>query len=100
MMRQVQLPFEPEVAYLPFGDAYKTTLAANVFAVHSGCTQMELAGQFLRTAIHPEVQEQITRQTGQLSVIPSINEMVWEKAYLEKLNIADDQMNCNFFVHV
>lgn len=99
MMRQVQLPFEPEVAYLPFGDAYKTTLAANVFAVHSGCTQMELAGQFLRTAIHPEVQEQITRQTGQLSVIPSINEMVWEKAYLEKLNIADDQMNCNFFVH-
>lgn len=98
-MRQARLPFEPGVAYLPFGDTRRTTLAANVFAVHSGCTQMEMAGQFLRTAIRPDVQEEIARQTGQLSVIPSINEKVWEKEYLDKLNIADGQIDGNFFVH-
>lgn len=98
-LRGAGLSFRPEVAHLPFGSVNKTFLLANMIAIPSDSPQVNAAVDFLRTALDPEVQEEVARKTGFLSVLPPINEKVWHRDYLEKLNIAGEQIEANLFPH-
>lgn len=98
-MRAKGLSFEPKAARLPFSARPVTTMISNELAIPFGSEQPALAGQFIRTALDPDIQEQIARETGFFSVYPQINEKVWGREYLDKLNMNTDQMNNNVFVN-
>lgn len=97
--RNENLQFEPQIAALPFGDLKATLLVANAFMVPAGCSDQELAIQFLQTAFDPEVQETIGRNARFLSVLKPVNEKLWDKSSLEMLNIVNDRIENSFFLH-
>lgn len=98
MLKQLKLPFEPKIADLPFGHKKSTVFHTSLFAVPSGCKQKELAVQLLLTAIQPKVQREICEGTGLMSAIPAVNESIFEREHLEKLNISRDRMNDNYMI--
>ncbi len=97
--RNEGLRFEPEVAPLPFGDLKSTLLVSNLFMIPSSCKDISLAADFLRTALDEQVQKKISAENQYLSVVKSVNEQVWDKAYLETLNIVNGVIRNGYFLH-
>ncbi|WP_409341353.1 extracellular solute-binding protein [Paenibacillus sp. MBLB4367] len=98
-LKSGDLPFEPRVAQLPFGPEKSTMLIANMLTVLPGCSDMELAAQFIQAALAPDVQEQISRTSGFLSVLKTVNEKVWDRHELESLEIAKNKRAFGLFLH-
>lgn len=96
--RNEQLEFEPQVAPLPFGEEKGTLLIANAFMIPSRCSDPELAVEFVRTALGPELQESIGRSSQFVSVLREVNERLWDKETLESLNIRDERIENGHFL--
>lgn len=97
--RNDTMDFEPQVAPLPFGDRKSTLLVANAFMMPTSGENSDLAASFLQFAFRPDVQRQIARETHFLSVEEAVNREVWDKPFLESLNIIDDQIKNSYFLH-
>lgn len=98
-LKSGNMPFEPRVAQLPFGPEQSTMLIANMLSILPSCSDMELAAQFIQTALAPEIQEKISRDTGFLSVLKSVNAKVWDRRHLESLEIARGEQAYGLFIH-
>ncbi|PYI52136.1 extracellular solute-binding protein [Paenibacillus flagellatus] len=97
--RNENMPFEAKVAPMPFGPVRSTLLVSNAFMVRKDCQDPELALSFLRTALEPELQTGLARETGFLSCLPEVNETVWDASYLASLHIANRQIDNGYFLH-
>lgn len=97
-LRSLQLPFEPQVAPLPFGDKKATLLVANLFLLPESAPNKQLALEFLQTVYHPSVQKRMGQEARFLSVYPKINEEIWSPSYLESLNITKRKMDDASFI--
>ncbi|GIP32935.1 extracellular solute-binding protein [Paenibacillus sp. J2TS4] len=98
-LRNLPLNFEPLVAPLPFGDRKATLMVANALLIPTDAGDKDLALQFLQMAYAPEVQEKICRMTRFLSILQPINNKLWDKPYLESLNIVSDKIDNSYFLH-
>ncbi|MFD0867616.1 Uncharacterized HTH-type transcriptional regulator yurK [Chlamydia abortus] len=98
-LRSLPLPFEPLVAPLPFGECKSTLLVSNSLLIPADAGDKELAVEFLKTVYSAELQEQVGRSTGFLSVFEPVNRKLWDKSYLESLNMTGDQINHSYFLH-
>ncbi|RAV21987.1 extracellular solute-binding protein [Paenibacillus contaminans] len=97
--RNEGLPFEPEIAPLPFGNVPSTIISSNSLLIPHSSSHEELALAFIRTAIDPDVQRQIIETTDFLSVVPEVNEAAKPAALLKALNASHDRMAYNYYVN-
>jgi multiple sugar transport system substrate-binding protein len=97
--RSEKMNFEPRVAPLPFGDNQATLLLANMFMVPAACKSVDLANEFIATALRPDVQETMSRTAHFLSVLKPVNEQVWDKPFLESINLMDHRVENSYFLH-
>ncbi|MFD0710386.1 extracellular solute-binding protein [Paenibacillus sp. GCM10027626] len=95
--RNEQMDFEPKIAAMPFGPEQGTLLLANAFMIPSDCGDAELAQQFIRKALSVEMQTKFSQDNKFLSVLPEVNEALWDHATLETLNISNEQSANNYF---
>ncbi|MFC5407484.1 extracellular solute-binding protein [Cohnella soli] len=93
------MSFSPQVIPLPFGADRNTLLLANAFMVPSSSDNVQLAADFIRTALEDDTQRAMADNTLFLSVKESINQMVNSDSYLRLLNIAGSDINNNFFIN-
>lgn len=93
------ISFEPRVASLPFGDRKDTMLIANAFMIPKSGKETELALRFLQKAMHPDMQEKLSRAAGFISVLQPINEKVWSKSLLDSLHIHREAVENSYFLH-
>lgn len=94
-----QINFDPKVAPLPFGDINATLLITNSFMIPSSTHSKPLAYSFLQTAFRQDIQEKICRYYRFPSVYKAVNEKVWNKSYLQSLNITNKYLDSSFFLH-
>ncbi|MBP1988414.1 extracellular solute-binding protein [Paenibacillus eucommiae] len=94
-----KLQFEPKVASLPFGENQSTLMLASVFMVPADGGAVDWALRFLETALSKEVQEEISKDAGYLSVLSSVNEEKWDRLTLESLNIVEDRIENSLFLN-
>ncbi|MBA4542200.1 MULTISPECIES: extracellular solute-binding protein [Thermoactinomyces] len=97
--RSEQMDFEPQVAPLPFGDNQATLLLANMLIVPTACKSADLAKEFISTALRSDVQEKMSRTAHFLSVLKHVNEQVWDRPFLESINITNRQVENSYFLH-
>jgi multiple sugar transport system substrate-binding protein len=93
------MDFKPEVAPLPLGEVDATLLLANALMIPSGCGDISLAKALIETALQPSVQEKMSRTTPFLSVLRPVNEATRAHSFLRNLNISDNLMDHNYFLH-
>jgi multiple sugar transport system substrate-binding protein len=93
------MDFKPEVAPLPLGEVDATLLLANALMIPSGCGDISLAKALIETALQPSVQETMSRTTPFLSVLRPVNEATRAHSFLRNLNISDNLMDNNCFLH-
>ena len=93
------MPFTPKIAPLPFGIQKQTMLIANVLMLPKNSEEPELALAFLETAVNPEVQQQLSKTTGFISVNKTINEATWSQPELESLQIYGNSIEKSQFLH-
>lgn len=93
------LHFEPQTAPLCFGETNASMLRAIALMVSSDSNHVELARAFIETAARQDVQEAISRQTPFLSVLKPVNEEIQTPQFLKNLNITDEGMQNNLFLH-
>lgn len=98
LMRNAGLPFAPSVAHFPFGEVKSTTLHTALLAVPAKSLQKKIAAEFIQTAIHANVQEELTRSTAFMSAVPAINERLLDQEELRKMNILGEQMDRNYMI--
>ncbi|WP_010268841.1 extracellular solute-binding protein [Paenibacillus senegalensis] len=91
--------FEARVATMPFGHNSSTLLLANTFMIPTASSEQELALFFLETALDPSLQETLSRKTGFLSVHQAVNEKIWDKPYLNSLQLLDTQLRDCYFLY-
>lgn len=91
-LRNLNMPFEPQVAPLPFGSKKATLLVANLFMIPESAPNKQLALEFLQTMYEPGIQKKIGQETRFISVFPDINEQLWSRSYLESLHITKKKM--------
>jgi multiple sugar transport system substrate-binding protein len=87
------------MAPLPFGDNQATLLLANMFIVPASCKSVDLANEFIATALRSDVQETMSRTAHFLSVLKHVNEQVGDKPFLESINITNRQVENSYFLH-
>ncbi|MBA4494693.1 extracellular solute-binding protein [Paenactinomyces guangxiensis] len=97
--RSEKMSFEPRVASLPFGDLEATLLLANAFMIPSSCRSKDLAAAFIQTALSPDVQKKMSQKAHFLSVLQLVNEQVWDQPFLKSINITDQNIGNNYFLH-
>ncbi|MCQ6562816.1 extracellular solute-binding protein [Paenibacillus mendelii] len=90
--------FIPQVIPLPFDDGCATLLLANAFMVPATSQNVQLAVSFIRTALEDAAQRELTDKTLFLSVKEPINASAKKRSYLHSLNIANNQIDNNFFI--
>lgn len=91
------IPFEPQIASLPFGPVKASLLVANGFMIPSHCPDFDLAAQFMETALDPELQIALARQTGFFSCL-TVNQQVWEEEDLRSLNLIGNQIGNSYYL--
>lgn len=96
---QATMKFTAKVAPLPFGDKKDTMLIANAFMVPADSNEPELAARFLQMAVGPEMQEQLSRTAGFISVLPRVNEKIWNLPALESLHLHREAVENSYFLH-
>jgi multiple sugar transport system substrate-binding protein len=95
--KQLGIGFEPRICPMFFGPDPSTLLVANGMMIPRGSGEPELAEQFLEFVIRPDIQEQLLRRFGFLSVLKPVNDQVLDRAYLEAANVADRELkDCRF----
>jgi multiple sugar transport system substrate-binding protein len=97
--RKEGIPFEPQVAPMPFGEQNAALLIANAMMIPAACNEEELAYRFLRTAIDYDIQKQLCLNKRFLSVLPQVNEAVYAESELASLNIVKDRIMNSQFLH-
>lgn len=97
--RNEGMSFEPKVAPLQFGPVQSTLLLANALMVYKEGQERELALAFIRTAFDPALQARLSRETGFLSCMPSINRSVWDERYLRSIHIGEDNVENSYYLH-
>lgn len=95
--RQCGMPFEPQVAPMKFGPRKSTLLVANGLMMPTDCDEPELAQAFIEFIIRPDIQEQLLKRFGFLSVLKPINDQLLDRSFLEAANVADSQLNDSHF---
>jgi multiple sugar transport system substrate-binding protein len=97
--RNERMPFEPQVAPMPFGEQQASLLIANVMMIPANCNEEDLAIRFLRTALSFDTQQKISRNQRFLSVLHGVNEAVFDEMQLKSLNIVGNQIANSYFLH-
>ncbi|GIP41429.1 hypothetical protein J31TS4_47090 [Paenibacillus sp. J31TS4] len=87
--RSKYLKFEPSIAPLAFGPHSSTLLMANALLLPKEAPNAELAAAFIRYSVRTDIQEQIARKAGFLSVLKMINDQVWTKEELTSMLVGD-----------
>ncbi|WP_164821749.1 extracellular solute-binding protein [Paenibacillus koleovorans] len=95
--RQSGITFEPRAVPTRLGSKNSTLLVANSLMVPADCDEPELAQQFIEFIIRPDIQEQLLRRFGFLSVLKPINDQICDREFLEASNIADNQLTDSHF---
>ncbi len=86
-----------KVASLPFGERKETLQIANMFMIPAETQNPELAARFIQAAQSPEIQEMNGRSANFLSVLESVNEMLWDSSVLKSINLqSDTSASCRF----
>jgi multiple sugar transport system substrate-binding protein len=93
------MPFEPQVAPMPFGEQQASLLIANVMMIPANCNEEELALLFLRKALSFDTQQKISRNHRFLSVLQEVNEATFDLTLLKSLNIVGNQIANSHFLH-
>jgi len=91
--------FRPETATLPFGNTQATLLLTDALMISPNCADVELACDFVRMAIDVPVQEDVSRETGFLSVHRDVNERIWTEPSRKAMNIDDGRLERGYFLY-
>jgi multiple sugar transport system substrate-binding protein len=94
-----RMPFEPQIAPMPFGEQQASLLIANVMMIPASCKDEELAISFLKKALSFETQLKISQNQRFLSVLQDVNEYTFDKKQLKSLNIEGNQLVNSHFLH-
>ena len=97
--RNEGMAFEPKIAPLPFGETKATLLVSNAFMVPKNANEPELASLFLKHVFRRDVQMRVTEKTRFLSALHDVNSSLWERPYLESLNIVRDRIESGCYLH-
>lgn len=96
-LKEEALPFEPQALPIRFGPVRSTLLVGNALMVPDSCPQPELAIQFCQLAVRSDIQENISRASGFLSILRGVNESVWDPAHLHAIHMDDEGLErCRF----
>lgn len=95
---EVDLPFTPQIAPLPFGSKKSTLLQSNAFMIPKTSSNPDLAHSFIRIALGNEVQTDMVRNTPFLSVNQQINEAVRGVPLLQAMNVDAGNMMDNHYL--
>ncbi|BBI36282.1 extracellular solute-binding protein [Cohnella abietis] len=93
------MDFIPKVIPMPFDNDRSTLLLANAFMIPASSQNVQSAVSFIRSALEDATQRELTEQTLFLSVKEPINLQAKEDPYLHSLNIANNQIDNDYFIN-
>jgi len=93
------MDFIPQVIPLPFETERSTLLLANAFMVPASSQNVQTAISFIQSALEDATQQELTEKTLFLSVKEAINQSAKDSAYLHALNIANNQIDNDYFIN-
>jgi multiple sugar transport system substrate-binding protein len=95
--RNSGITFQPKAVPVRFGPNISSLLVANGLMVPSDCDEPELAHAFIEFIIRPDIQENMLKQFGFLSVLKPINDQLLDRNFLEAANMLDNQLGDSHF---